>query len=102
MKQEREQAIEVLTDLGPLEGLPGNARFTPVLGKQPITKRWNEDPSTWLTLKAYETRKKALTDALPKSTILDQQKIPVELAADEELVDLMIISRKLASMEVVL
>tara|TARA_R100001082_G_scaffold94712_1_gene61703 strand:- start:6411 stop:8717 length:2307 start_codon:yes stop_codon:yes gene_type:complete len=49
MKQDMEQGIEVLTDLGPLEGLPGNARFTPVLGKQPITKRWNEDPSTWLT-----------------------------------------------------
>tara|TARA_R100000655_G_scaffold77301_1_gene116441 strand:- start:1126 stop:1341 length:216 start_codon:yes stop_codon:yes gene_type:complete len=54
----------------------------------------------WITLKAYETRKKALTDALPKATILDQQKIPVELAADEELADLMLISRKLASMEV--
>ena len=54
----------------------------------------------WITLKAYETRKKALTDALPKATILDQQKIPVELAADGELADLMIISRKLASMEV--
>ena len=49
MKQGSEQDISVLSELGPLAGLPGNARFTPVLGKQPITKKWNEDPSTWLT-----------------------------------------------------
>lgn len=49
MNQKTEQGIEGSTFLGPLEGLPLSSRFTPVLGKQPITKRWNEDPSTWLT-----------------------------------------------------
>jgi len=49
MKQESEQGIEVLTHLGLLEGLPNDARFTPVQGKKPLFSDWNKDPSKWLT-----------------------------------------------------
>ena len=49
MKQETEQGIEVLTHLGLLEGLPNDARFTPVQGKKPLFNDWNKDPSKWLT-----------------------------------------------------
>ena len=49
MNQEAEQGIEVLTHLGLLEGLPNDARFTPVQGKKPLFSDWNKDPSKWLT-----------------------------------------------------
>jgi hypothetical protein len=39
----------ILQDLGPLAGLPGDARFVPVVGKNPSQTGWNTDPSVWLT-----------------------------------------------------
>ena len=40
---------KVLEDLGPLEGLPGDARFCCVIGKAPLTDDWNGDPAQRLT-----------------------------------------------------
>jgi len=43
------EAPEILKDLGPLNGLPGDARFLPCVGKAPIYKEWMTDRSKWLT-----------------------------------------------------
>ena len=40
---------QILQDLGPLNGLPGDARFIPVVGKAPTGLEWNSDPAQWLT-----------------------------------------------------
>ena len=40
---------QVLQDLGPLNGLPGDAKFINVVGKRPIADNWNERPDLWLT-----------------------------------------------------
>ena len=40
---------QVLQDLGPLNGLPGDAKFINVIGKRPIANDWNERPDLWLT-----------------------------------------------------
>lgn len=44
-----DQPPEILQDLGPLTGLPGEARYRPVMGKSPAIDAWNSDPSLWLT-----------------------------------------------------
>jgi NAD(P)-dependent dehydrogenase (short-subunit alcohol dehydrogenase family) len=46
---EIEDQQAVLQDLGPLTGLPGDARYRPVVGKSPSHDGWNSDPSLWLT-----------------------------------------------------
>ena len=43
------QEQQVLQDLGPLNGLPGDAKFINVIGKRPIANDWNERPDLWLT-----------------------------------------------------
>ena len=40
---------QILQDLGPLNGLPGDARFIPVIGKRPTDLNWNSEPAQWLT-----------------------------------------------------
>lgn len=40
---------QVLQDLGPLNGLPGDAKFINVIGKRPIEEEWNTRPDHWLT-----------------------------------------------------
>ena len=42
----------ILTDLGPLNGLPGDCRYVPAYGKIPYDKKesqWNRNPSLWMT-----------------------------------------------------
>ena len=40
---------QVLQDLGPLNGLPGDAKFINVIGKAPTHQNWNTRPDLWLT-----------------------------------------------------
>ena len=47
--RQHEPQQSVLQDLGPLTGLPGDARYRPVVGKSPSHEGWNSDPSLWLT-----------------------------------------------------
>ena len=48
----------VQTDnLGPLEGLPGDARFCCVVGKAPIELEWNSNPDLWLTAEQAFTKR---------------------------------------------
>ena len=44
-----DQPTTILENLGPLAGLPGEARYRPVVGKSPSMEEWNSDPSLWLT-----------------------------------------------------
>jgi hypothetical protein len=46
---ETDETPAILQDLGPLTGLPGDARYRPVVGKSPSFTGWNSDPSLWLT-----------------------------------------------------
>ena len=39
----------MLQDLGPLNGLPGDAKFINVIGKAPTHTNWNTRPDLWLT-----------------------------------------------------
>ena len=57
------EAPEILKDLGPLNGLGGDARFLPVRGKKPYgavvpdATNWNRNPAKWLTApQIYESR----------------------------------------------
>jgi len=57
------EAPEILKDLGPLNGLAGDVRFLPVLGKKPYgadrieATNWNRNPAKWLTApQIYESR----------------------------------------------
>ena len=43
-------SAEVLQDLGPLNGLPGDAKFINVVGKAPTERDWNAHPDKWLTV----------------------------------------------------
>ena len=48
----------VQTDnLGPLEGLPGDARFCCVVGKAPTELEWNSNPDLWLTAEQAFTKR---------------------------------------------
>ena len=44
-----DQPTTILENLGPLAGLPGEARYRPVVGKSPSMEEWNSDPSLLLT-----------------------------------------------------
>ena len=46
----------VLQDLGPLNGLPGSAKFINVVGKAPTERDWNAHPDKWLTAGAVAER----------------------------------------------
>ena len=56
------EAPEILKDLGPLNGLAGDARFLPVQGKKPYggggdATNWNRNPAKWLTApQIFESR----------------------------------------------
>ncbi len=56
------EAPEILKDLGPLNGLAGDTRFLPVLGKKPYggggdATNWNRNPAKWLTApQIFESR----------------------------------------------
>ena len=56
------EAPEILKNLGPLNGLAGDARFLPVLGKKPYggkldATNWNRNPAKWLTApQIFESR----------------------------------------------
>ena len=54
------QTAPLLQDLGPLKGLPGDARFIPVIGKRPTDLNWNSDPAQWLT--AEQVTQKRLSE----------------------------------------
>ena len=49
MTEAVEQGQAVLQNLGPLNGLPGDAKFINVVGKRPTADDWNTRPDLWLS-----------------------------------------------------